>query len=330
VDLKHEFLNLYVHNFIRTAVALPEVRVADPEFNATQTISLLNKSAEQRAILTVFPELGVSAYSCEDLFHQQALLDGCLSALARILDASCDLPVIGLVGLPLRIDGLLYNCATIFYRGKIVGIVPKTYLPNYREFYERRQFAPADYAVCENVDLLGQKGIPFGNRLLFRVENQPLLTFYVEICEDVWVPIPPSSYAALAGATVIVNLSASNITVGKADYRRQLVANQSGRCLSAYLYSASGMGESTTDLAWDGHGMIYENGSRVAESERFSYTEQLIAGDIDLDRLSTGKDAPDQFRAVSAAPSGRAAKIPDDNFCGGNKQGRTDSIATEV
>jgi len=285
VDLKHEFLNLYVHNFIRTAVALPEVRVADPEFNATQTISLLNKSAEQRAILTVFPELGVSAYSCEDLFHQQALLDGCLSALARILDASCDLPVIGLVGLPLRIDGLLYNCATIFYRGKIVGIVPKTYLPNYREFYERRQFAPADYAVCENVDLLGQKGIPFGNRLLFRVENQPLLTFYVEICEDVWVPIPPSSYAALAGATVIVNLSASNITVGKADYRRQLVANQSGRCLSAYLYSASGMGESTTDLAWDGHGMIYENGSRVAESERFSYTEQLIAGDIDLDRL---------------------------------------------
>jgi len=257
VDLKHDFLNLYAHNFIRTAVALPEVRVADPEFNATQTISLLNKSAEQRVILTAFPELGISAYSCEDLFHQQALLDGCLSALDRILDASCDLPVIGLVGLPLRIDGLLYNCAAVFYRGKIVGIVPKTYLPNYREFYERRQFAPADHAVCENVDLLGQKGIPFGNRLLFRVENQPLLTFYVEICEDVWVPIPPSSYAALAGATVMVNLSASNITVGKADYRRQLVANQSGRCLSAYLYSASGMGESTTDLAWDGHGMIY-------------------------------------------------------------------------
>jgi NAD+ synthase (glutamine-hydrolysing) len=285
VDLKHEFLNLYAHNFIRTAVALPEVRVADPEFNATQTISLLNKAAEQRAILTAFPELGISAYSCEDLFHQQALLDGCLSALDRILDASCDLPVIGLVGLPLRIDGQLYNCAAVFYRGKIVGIVPKTYLPNYREFYERRQFAPADHAVCEHVDLLGQKGIPFGNRLMFRVENQPLLTFYVEICEDVWVPIPPSSYAALAGATVMVNLSASNITVGKADYRRQLVANQSGRCLSAYLYSASGMGESTTDLAWDGHGMIYENGSRVAESERFCYTEQLITGDIDLDRL---------------------------------------------
>lgn len=285
MDLKHEFLNLYAHNFIRTAVALPEVRVADPEFNASQTISLLEKSAEQRVILTAFPELGISAYSCEDLFHQQALLDGCLSALARILEASCDVPVIGLVGLPLRIDGLLYNCAAVFYRGKIIGIVPKTYLPNYREFYERRQFTPADHAVSEYVDLLGQKGIPFGNRLLFRVENQPLLTFYVEICEDVWVPIPPSSYAALAGATVIVNLSASNITVGKADYRRQLVANQSGRCLSAYLYSASGMGESTTDLAWDGHGMIYENGSRVAESERFSYKEQLIAGDIDLDRL---------------------------------------------
>ncbi|MEA5113893.1 MAG: NAD(+) synthase [Geobacteraceae bacterium] len=285
MDPKHDFLNLYAHNFIRTAVALPEVRVADPEFNAVQTISLLKKSAEQKVILTVFPELGISSYSCEDLFHQQALLDGCLSALDKILDESRNLPVIGLVGLPLRIDGLLFNCAAVFYHGKLLGVIPKTYLPNYREFYELRQFAPADHSLRDSIDLLGQTEIPFGNRLLFRVENQPLLTFYAEICEDVWVPIPPSSYAALAGATVLLNLSASNITVGKADYRRQLVANQSGRCLSAYLYSASGMGESTTDLAWDGHGMIYENGSQVAESVRFSYSEQLISGDIDLDRL---------------------------------------------
>lgn len=285
MDPKHDFLNLYAHNFIRTAVALPEVRVADPEFNAVQTISLLKKSAEQKILLTVFPELGISSYSCEDLFHQQALLDGCLSALERILDESRNIPVIGLVGLPLRIDGLLFNCAAAFYQGKLLGVIPKTYLPNYREFYELRQFAPADHSLRDSIDLLGQTEIPFGNRLLFRVENQPMLTFYAEICEDVWVPIPPSSYAALAGATILVNLSASNITVGKADYRRQLVANQSGRCLSAYLYSASGMGESSTDLAWDGHGMIYENGSKVAESARFSYSEQLVSGDIDLDRL---------------------------------------------
>lgn len=285
MDQNHDFLNLYSHNFIRTAVALPEVRVADPEFNADQTISLLKKSAEHKVILTVFPELGISSYSCEDLFHQQALLDGCLAGLSRILEESRNIPVIGLVGLPLRIEGLLYNCAVVFYHGRILGVVPKTYLPNYREFYELRQFSPADHFLRDSIDLLGQEGVPFGNRLLFRVKNQPLLTFYAEICEDVWVPIPPSSYAALAGATVLVNLSASNITVGKADYRRQLVANQSGRCLSAYLYSASGMGESTTDLAWDGHGMIYENGTQVAESERFSYSEQLVAGDIDLDRL---------------------------------------------
>lgn len=280
-----EFYNLYNHNFIRTAVALPEVRVADPAFNSQRTIELLVQAAERKAILAVFPELGLTAYSCEDLFHQQSLLDGALAALAEVLEASRAIPVIGVVGLPLRIDGILFNCAAVFYRGRLLGIVPKTYLPNYREFYELRQFAPADYSLRDSIDLVGQTGIPFGNRLLFQAESQPLFTFYVEICEDVWVPIPPSSHAALAGATVLVNLSASNITVGKADYRRQLVANQSGRCLSAYIYSAAGVGESTTDLAWDGHGMIYENGAAVAESRRFSYEAQLVTGDIDLDRL---------------------------------------------
>jgi len=292
---QQEFTNLYAHNFIRTAVALPEVRIADPQFNATQTISLLEQAMEEKVLLAAFPELGLSAYSCEDLFHQQTLLDGCLSALGRILDASRSIPVIGIVGLPLRIDGLLFNCAVPFYKGRPLGIAPKTYLPNYREFYELRQFTPADYTLRDSVDLLGHSGVPFGNRLLFHAENQPLLTFHVEICEDVWVPIPPSTHAALAGATVLVNLSASNITVGKADYRRQLVANQSGRCLAAYLYSAAGVGESTTDLAWDGHGMIYENGTRVAESERFSYQPQLVTGDIDLDRLAQERMRQNSF-----------------------------------
>ncbi|MHC1698044.1 MAG: NAD(+) synthase [Geobacteraceae bacterium] len=282
---QQQFLNLYHHNFIRTAVVLPKLKVADPEFNSRETVRLLRQALENNALLAAFPELGLSAYSCDDLFHQQTLLDGCLAGLATILEESRSMPVIGIVGLPLRIDSLLFNCAVVFYRGKVLGVTPKTYLPNYREFYELRQFSPADHSLRDTVDLLGQSDIPFGNKLLFQVENQPLLTFNVEICEDVWVPIPPSSYAALAGATVLVNLSASNITVGKADYRRQLVANQSGRCLAAYLYSAAGLGESTTDLAWDGHGMIYENGSPVAESKRFSYEDQIVYGDLDLDRL---------------------------------------------
>jgi NAD+ synthase (glutamine-hydrolysing) len=282
---QQEFLNIYSHNFIRTAVVLPKLKVADPEYNSRETIDLLRQAMENKALLVVFPELGLSAYSCEDLFHQQTLLDGCLAGLATILEASRTMPIIGIVGLPLRIDSLLFNCAVVFYRGKVLGITPKTYLPNYREFYELRQFSPADHSLRNSVNLLGQSEIPFGNRLLFQVENQPLLVFTVEICEDVWVPIPPSSYASLAGATVLVNLSASNITVGKADYRRQLVANQSGRCLAAYLYSAAGFGESTTDLAWDGHGMIYENGALVAESNRFCYEDQIVYGDLDLDRL---------------------------------------------
>ena len=282
---QHEFLNIYSHNFIRTAVVLPKLKVADPEYNSRETIDLLRQAMENKALLAVFPELGLSAYSCEDLFHQQTLLDGCLAGLTSILEASRTMPIIGIVGLPLRIDSLLFNCAVVFYRGNVLGITPKTYLPNYREFYELRQFSPADHSLRNSINLLGQSEIPFGNRLLFQVENQPLLVFTVEICEDVWVPIPPSSYASLAGATVLVNLSASNITVGKSDYRRQLVANQSGRCLAAYLYSAAGFGESTTDLAWDGHGMIYENGALVAESNRFCYEDQIVYADLDLDRL---------------------------------------------
>jgi NAD+ synthase (glutamine-hydrolysing) len=289
------FFNLYTHNFFRVAVAIPNVRVADPLFNAAQTIASLRTAGERQAMLAVFPELGLSAYSCEDLFHQQALLDGCMRALDAVLAASRDIPVITVVGAPLRVDHLLYNCAVVLYQGKILGVVPKTYLPNYREFYELRHFTPADAARRDHIEVCGQQDIPFGNQLLFQLDAQPLLTFHVEICEDVWVPIPPSSYAALAGATVLINLSASNITVGKDEYRRQLVANQSGRCLAAYLYCAAGYGESTTDLAWDGHGMIYENGALVAETERFVYGPQLITGDIDLDRLSQDRMRQNSF-----------------------------------
>jgi len=244
------FFNLYNHAFVRVAVAVPEVRVADPAYNARQTIALMEQAAERNVLHVLFPELGLSAYSCEDLFHQQALLDGCIEGLNEVLNASKKIPVIAVIGLPLQIDSLLFNCAVVLYRGQLLGVIPKTYLPNYREFYELRQFVSADCALRRTIDLVGQHDIPFGNRLLFQIEDQPRYTFYIEICEDLWVPIPPSSLASLAGATVLFNLSASNITVGKEDYRRQLVGNQSARCLAAYAYSAAGfgLGRSRDDL----------------------------------------------------------------------------------
>jgi NAD+ synthase (glutamine-hydrolysing) len=282
---KNSFFNLYQHNFVRAAVGIPRVRVADPQFNGEQTIALMRQAAERGALLAVFPELGLSSYTCDDLFHQQALLGGSLDALAEVLTATKASPVITVVGLPIEVDGMLFNCAAVLYRSKILGVVPKTYLPNYREYYEGRQFVPADFRLRDRIDLCGHRDVPFGNRLVFRAENHPSLSFYVEICEDLWVPIPPSSYGALAGATVLVNLSASNVTVGKEDYRRQLVSNLSGRCLAAYVYAGAGAGESTTDLAWDGHGMVYENGTCLGETQRFAYTPQLLTADIDLDRL---------------------------------------------
>jgi NAD+ synthase (glutamine-hydrolysing) len=278
------FFNLYSHGFARVAVAVPANRVADPAFNAEQTCRLMNEAASAGAALVVFPELGLSAYTCDDLFHQKALLDACEAALDRVLQASVDLPLAAVVGLPLRVEQRLFNCAAVVQRGRLLGVVPKTYLPNYAEFYEARQFNPASNAVSSELSLLGQT-VPFGNGLLFEAQDLPLFRFHVEICEDVWVPIPPSSYAALAGATVLVNLSASNITVGKSDYRHRLVNIQSARCLAAYLYSSAGSGESTTDLAWDGQALIYENGDILAESARFSDESHLITGDIDLERL---------------------------------------------
>ena len=210
-----------------------------------------------------------------------------------MVEASRDLSPVLLVGAPLRFDGALFNCAVVVYRGEILGVTPKTYLPNYREFYEKRQFTSGRDAVRREVTLLGRR-VPFGNDLIFEAANVPDFALHAEICEDVWTPVPPSTWAALAGATVLLNLSASNITIGKADYRRELCASQSGKCVAAYLYSAAGPGESTTDLAWDGHALIYENNEKLAEAERFPQDEQIIAADIDLERL-----AQDRMRLTS-------------------------------
>jgi NAD+ synthase (glutamine-hydrolysing) len=297
------FHNFYNHDFVRVAVGIPAVRVADPAFNAEQIISLMREASARDALVALFPELALSAYSCDDLFHQRALLDGCLAALARIVEASSSLALLVAVGCPLEIDQLLFNCAVIICRGRILGVVPKTYLPNYREFYEARQFNSGESAFRESVTLCGQTNIPLGARLLFRHAEQPLLTLHAEICEDLWVPIPPSSYAALAGATVLLNLSASNITIGKAAYRRELVASQAARCLAAYIYSAAGPGESTTDLAWDGHALIAENGNLVGESVRFQNHPQLVCAEIDLERL-----AQERMRQTTFGQAVRSAR----------------------
>jgi NAD+ synthase (glutamine-hydrolysing) len=282
---EEEFHNPYSHGFARMAVAVPRNRVADPAFNLAQTLELYREAAHDGAVLVAFPELGLAAYTCDDLFHQAALLEACEAALQQIADASSAIPAIAVVGLPLRVDHCLYNCAAVVGDGRVLGVLPKTYLPNYAEFYEARQFSAADTALSTQI-VLGGRAVPFGTDLIFQARALPLLRMHVEICEDVWVPIPPSSYAALAGATVLVNLSASNITIGKADYRRRLVSLQSARCLAAYLYSSAGIGESTTDLAWDGQALICEGGDLLVESERFSNRSHLITADVDLERVS--------------------------------------------
>lgn len=305
---RQPFFSPYAHGFVRVAVATPTVHLGDPQANVRATEALMKTAADQDVLVTVFPELGLSGYSCEDLFHQRVLIAGAEAALAELLDRTRALPVLAFVGLPLQVDGLLYNGAAAILRGRLLGMVPKTYLPNYREFYELRQFTPGDTAAAREVTLAGQRA-PFGADLLFRHAEQPALVLAAEICEDLWVPAPPSSFAALAGATVIANLSASNVLVGKDAYRRDLAANQSARCIAGYLYSASGAGESTTDLAWDGHAMIHENGTLLAESRRFSDAPQLTVADLDLERLSADRMRQNSFGASLRRHAGEAARF---------------------
>ncbi len=274
----------YGHGFFRVAAAVPQVRVGDPAFNTTRTVELAQRAAEVRAGLVIFPELGLAAYSSEDLFHQSALLDATEQGLQRVLSASVDLSPVLVVGAPLRAQAGLYNTAVIVHRGRILGVVPKSYLPEYHEYYEKRQFRAARDLIGSELRLLGAT-VPFGADLLFASRDLPGFRLHVEICEDLWTPIAPSTYGALAGATVLANLSASNITIGKALYRRALCEGQSARTISGYVYTAAGLGESTTDVAWDGQALIYENGQLLAEAERFSDDEQLIVADLDLDRI---------------------------------------------
>ncbi|WP_216914421.1 NAD(+) synthase [Nocardia noduli] len=289
------FDSLYRHGFARVAVAVPRIRVADPAFNLTHTLDLAREAAERGAVLTVFPELGLSSYTADDLFHQDALDAAVSEALDRVVAASAEIDTVLIVGAPVRSQGRLFNCAIAVCKGVVLGVAPKSYLPNYREFYEKRQFAAAREAWDDQIEVAGQR-VPFGAELLFTATNLDGFVFHLEICEDGWVPLPPSGYAALAGATVLVNLSASNIVIGKADYRRALCTSHSARYLAAYLYSAAGHGESTTDMAWDGQALVCENGDLLAEGERFADHPQVVIADLDLQRL-----ASDRLRTTSFA-----------------------------
>ncbi|MGC1952351.1 MAG: NAD(+) synthase [Gammaproteobacteria bacterium] len=302
------FRSIYRHGYLRVAVCTPAVRVADPAFNLEQTLALAQRASEVAAALVIFPELGLSAYTNDDLFHQDALLDAVEDAATALLVASETLTPVLAVGLPVRAEGKLFNCAAIIYRGRTLGLVPKSFLPNYREFYEKRQFTPGRYAARQTVQFLDDE-VPFGSDLIFRAANYPDFRLHVEICEDLWVPIPPSTYGALAGATVLANLSASNITIGKADYRRQLCAMQSGKCIAAYLFAAAGPGESTTDLAWDGQALVYENAELLAESIRFAETAQLIYADVDLERLRQERMRNTSFNDCAAQHQQQAREV---------------------
>jgi len=292
----------------RVAVAVPHVRVADPVFNAERTIAMAHRAADEGAVLVLFPELGLTAYSNDDLHQQDVMLNGTLEALEAVLTASEEIGAVLVVGAGLRFSGSLYNCAVAIHQGRILGLSPKLYLPNYREFYEKRQFASGRDATFDHVYLLGQR-CEFGSDLIFQATNISNFAFHMEICEDVWTPIPPSTHAALAGATMLTNLSASNITIGKAKYRRELCAAQSGKCLSAYLYAAAGPGESTTDLAWDGHAMVHELGELLAESERFSVEADLIFADLDLGRIVQERSRVTSFRDSAGVHHEQVAKI---------------------
>ena len=269
------------YGFIKACAASPSLRVADCPYNAERTIDAMKAAAQNGCQLVVFPELGLTGYTCGDLFLQQPLLDAAEAALQEILEASKALNLVALVGLPVTVDAKLYNCAAAVCRGKLLGLVPKSHIPNYGEFYEKRHYCAAPTGVKEVV-FAGQRTL-FGTKILFRCENMPEFTLAAEVCEDLWAPLPPSTAHALAGATVIANLSASDETVGKAEYRRALTSQQSARLLCAYLYADADHGESTTDMVFSGHNLICENGALLAESKPFG--DGLACTELDLGRL---------------------------------------------
>jgi NAD+ synthase (glutamine-hydrolysing) len=278
------FRSIYQHGFVRVAACTNRVTIADPPANADAVLAVAQECHDDGVALALFPELGLSGYSIEDLLLQDPVLDGVEDALATVVEASTALLPVLVVGAPLRRRNRVFNCAVVIHRGRVLGVVPKSYLPTYREFYERRQLTPGDDQRGGEIRV-GDAVVPFGPDLLFEAEDVPGLVVHVEVCEDMWVPVPPSAEAALAGATVLANLSGSPITIGRAEDRKLLCRSASSRCLAAYVYAAAGQGESTTDLSWDGQTMIYENGLLLDDSDRFPDGARRSVADVDLDLL---------------------------------------------
>jgi NAD+ synthase (glutamine-hydrolysing) len=281
---KAPFEAIHRHGFVRVAAATPLASSGDVAFNVKETIGLTREGHERGVDLIVFPELNISSYAVDDLHLQEAFLDAVEQGIVELCEATAGLSPVIAVGAPLRRNGRLYNCALAISRGRILGVVPKSFLPNYREYYEKRWFAMGFGLNGMDIAVAGQL-VPFGTDLIFAAEDLDDFIFHMEICEDYWAPQPPSTVGALSGALILCNLSASNITIGKADERKLLCASQSSRCCAAYIYAASGPGESTTDLAWDGQGSIYEFGEMLAESSRFARHPELAVADIDVQRL---------------------------------------------
>lgn len=280
----HRFFSRHAQGMVRVAAATPEVRTADPAGNAEAHAGLMRQAGKRGVDLLVFPELSLTGYAIDDLLLQGALLDEAERQVGRLAALTAETGVIAVAGAPLRRGDRLYNCGVVLGNGEVLAAVPKTYLPNYREYYEKRWFAPADPGEQDSV-LLNGEWVPFGANLLFEATNRPGFSFGVEICEDYWAPLPPSTRQAMAGARILLNLSASNVVIGKAADRALLCASQSARAMAAYVFAASGWGESTTDLAWDGQATIHELGACLASGERFALEGHLTVADVDVERI---------------------------------------------
>ena len=271
-------------DFIKVGSACPKTRVSDIDYNIENICFCINEAFNKDVKFLVFPELAITSYTCGDLFLTSTLLNKSINGLKYICEESKNKDMLIAVGCPIMHNNVLYNCGCIIFDGKILGIVPKSYIPNYSEFYEKRWFTEASMLIDETISLSFQENIPFGTNLIFCAED---CKFGVEICEDLWVTIPPSSYLSLLGANIIGNLSASNELVSKKDYRISLVSSQSARCMSSYIYSSAGVHESTTDLLFSGHLIISENGSILKENERFQRENEIITSYIDVFKLNS-------------------------------------------
>jgi len=307
-DTAHSFYDMHAHGFVRVATSTPSSRPADVAYNTAGIISEARRAHERHVDLLVYPELTVSSYAIDDLHLQAAMLDRVERSIAEVVEATRNLTPVLVIGAPLRRNAKIYNCALVIAQGELLGVIPKSYLPNYREFYEKRYFTHGRNCQDLWIAVAGEE-VPFGTDLVFAASNLPGFTFGVEICEDFWAPNPPGTLTALAGAHILCNLSASPITIGRAEDRHLHCRSSSSRSICAYVYSASGHGESTTDLAWDGQGVVYELGELMAESERFDLEPELCITDIDTDRI-----ALERMRNGTFADAAEAHDRPEDSF----------------